>query len=66
MALKLSHSISTGSSKGRKTSFMSLFNQMDSWVASVAALYSAFVLDKTTVGCFLLHHETAAEPVDKM
>ncbi|KAK2987961.1 hypothetical protein RJ640_011224 [Escallonia rubra] len=34
-------------------------------IAIVAATYSASVLDKTTIFCFLLHQETGAEPVLK-
>ena len=38
---------------------------MASQVALVKALYSAFVDDKETVGCFLLLHDMTPEPVLK-
>ena len=34
---------------------------MHSYAAIAAALYSACVLDKDTIGCLLLHQETAPD-----
>ena len=43
-------------------SFSSRFNHMASHVATAAPRYSASVLDRATVGCFLLLHAIAALP----
>ena len=40
-------------------------NQMASQVALVKALYSVYVDDKETVGCFLLLHDMTLEPMLK-
>ena len=40
-----------------------LLNQIASHVALDMALYSAYVDDRETIGCFLLLHETTLDPM---
>lgn len=43
-------------------SFNSYINHVLSWAAIIVALYLAFLIDKDTVGCLLLHHDSTLDP----